>query len=145
MMDNNETDCSPPLSLDIKHILLLDDDPDVVSVLKDTLESRHFIVTTAINGVEGLRDVMSQDFDVILCDLMMPTMPGDMFYIAVQRTKPHLIERFIFITGCSENPKVAAFLKKITAPVIIKPVTSEEVTRVIEEVLKQASPLVPPA
>jgi len=144
-MDNNEPDSPPPLSLDIKHILLLDDDPDVVSVLKDTLESRHFIVTTAINGVEGLRQVMSQDFDIILCDLMMPTMPGDMFYIAVQRTKPQLVERFIFITGCSENPKVAAFLQTVTAPVIIKPVTSEEVIRVIDEVLKQAAPLVPPA
>jgi len=141
-MDPNLHDSPPSLSLDIKHILLLDDDPDVVSVLKDTLEARHFIVTTAINGVEGLRQVMAQDFDIILCDLMMPTMPGDMFYIAVQRTKPQLVERFVFITGHSENPKVAAFLSKVRAPVIYKPVSSDEITQVIEKVLKEASPLV---
>jgi len=143
-MDLNEPDSSQPLCLDIKHILLLDDDPDVVSVLKDTLESRHFIVSTAINGVEGLRQIMAQDFDIILCDLMMPSIPGDMFYIAVQRTKPHLIDRFIFITGCSENPKVAKFLHSVKHPVLLKPVMSDEVTRVIDHVLKQAPPLAQP-
>ncbi len=142
-MDTDSTDSSPSLSLEIMHVLLLDDDPDVVSVLKDTLESRHFLVTTATNGVEGLREVMSQDFDIILCDLMMPTMPGDMFYIAVQRTKPLLSERFIFITGCSENPRVAGFLKTVTAPVIMKPISGSEVIRVIDQVLKDAKPFLP--
>lgn len=142
-MDINATDNPSSLRLDIKHILLLDDDPDVISVLKDTLEARHFVVTTAINGVEGLRHVMEQDFDIILCDLMMPNMPGDMFFIAVSRTKPQLIERFIFITGCSGNPKVAEFLKTVASPVIIKPITSEVLLRVIDDVLKKATPLIP--
>src|SRR5579885_1004854 len=93
-------------SLDIKSILLLDDDVDLADTLKDLLESRNFLVTTARNGVEGLREVMELDFDVIMCDLMMPTMPGDMFYTAVQKAKPHLSERFIFITGHSDKPGV---------------------------------------
>src|SRR5882672_11486609 len=90
---------SPEPSLEIKSILLLDDDVELADTLKSLLESRNFVVTTVRNGVEGLREAMSLDFDVIMCDLMMPTMPGDMFFTAVQRTKPHLCERFIFITG----------------------------------------------
>ena len=63
------------------------------------LESRNFIVTTVNDGVHALREVMAFDFDVIICDLLMPNMPGDMFYLAVQKTKPELCKRFLFVTG----------------------------------------------
>src|ERR1700712_2430515 len=101
--------------LDIKSILLLDDDVELADTLKMLLESRNFVVTTVKNGVEGLREIMSLDFDIIMCDMMMPSMPGDMFYLAVQRTKPHLCKRFIFITGHSDKPKIEEFLKNVDA------------------------------
>src|SRR5271154_6963583 len=99
-------------NLDIKSILLLDDDIDLSDTLKMLLESRNFVVTTVKNGVEGLHEIMAFDFDVVMCDVMMPAMPGDMFYLAVQRTKPHLCKRFIFITGHTGNQKIDDFLKK---------------------------------
>jgi CheY-like chemotaxis protein len=58
--------------LEIKSILLLDDDSDLADTLKLLLESRNFVVTTVANGVDGLREIMSLDFDVIICDMMMP-------------------------------------------------------------------------
>src|SRR4030095_17078379 len=96
--------------LEIKSILLLDDDVELANALKELLQSRNFVVTTVSNGAEGLREVMALDFDAIICDMLMPHMPGDMFYLAVQRTKPHLCRRFIFITGHSDKPKVTEFL-----------------------------------
>lgn len=123
--------------LDIKSILLLDDDIELADTLKLLLESRNFLVTTVKNGVEGLHEVMALDFDVVMCDMMMPTMPGDMFYLAVQRTKPHLCKRFIFITGHSDNPKINEFLKKVNAMVLTKPVGTEELIRAISFVIKQ--------
>ena len=33
----------------------------------------------------------------------MPTMAGDMFYLAVQKTKPQLCSRFLFVTGHADN------------------------------------------
>ena len=122
--------------LDIKSILLLDDDVELADTLKLLLESRNFVVTTVKNGVEGLREVMAFDFDIIMCDMMMPTMPGDMFYLAVQRTKPHLSNRFIFITGHSENPKVRDFLKTVKATALYKPVSTDELVRAISIVLR---------
>src|SRR5436190_20301709 len=71
-----------------KKILLLEDDPDLSSHLKMFLESAGFEVSTAKDGVDGLRQAMVTDFDVILCDMMMPNLPGNMFYIAVERAKP---------------------------------------------------------
>ena len=125
--------------LDIRNILLVDDDPDVAESLKSLLEARNYVVTIVENGVEGLREIVRFDFDVIICDLLMPHMPGDMFYLAVQKTKPDLAQRFVFITGQSGNPKVEEFLKKIDALVLFKPVLAEDLLRMISMAVKRAS------
>ena len=125
-------------SLTIKSILLLDDDIDLANTLKQLLESHNFVVTTVGNGVDGVREIMRFDFDLIMCDMMMPRMPGDMFYFAVQRTKPHLCSRFIFITGYPDKPEVVHFLAGLPDAVVLnKPVSDEELIRTISFVLKR--------
>jgi DNA-binding response OmpR family regulator len=127
----------PASELEIKSILLVDDDQELAETLKSLLESRNFVVTTVENGVEGLREVMAFDFDVIICDMMMPRMRGDMFYLAVEKTKPQLCRRFLFVTGHGDNPKVEAFLKQIDGVVVFKPVLMDELVRMISLVLKR--------
>jgi CheY-like chemotaxis protein len=129
-------------SHDIKSILLLDDDADLAYTLKHLLESHNFVVTTVGNGVEGVREIMRFDFDLVMCDMMMPHMPGDMFYYAVQRTKPELCERFIFLTGYPDKPEVAKFLAGLPDGVVLKkPVSDEELIRTISFVLKRSGSL----
>jgi CheY-like chemotaxis protein len=125
--------------LDIKNILLVDDDEALADTLKQLLESRNFIVTTANNGAEALREVLAFDFDVIICDMLMPKMPGDMFYLAVQKTKPEMAKRFLFVTGHADNPKVEAFLKSVDGLVVFKPVLTEELVRMISFVLNRTA------
>jgi CheY-like chemotaxis protein len=107
----------------MKHILVVDDDQDFLMTYKEMLEANDFMVTTAANGVEGLKAVMHLDVDAVFCDMNMPTMAGDMFYTAVQRVKPHICERFVFVTGYEGNFKYEEFFKKIKATVLYKPVT----------------------
>src|SRR4051794_7041974 len=125
--------------LDIKNILLVDDDVDLAQALKGLLEAHNFLVTTAANGAQALREVMEMDFDVIICDMLMPQMPGDMFYLAVQKTKPELCRRFLFITGYGDNPKVESFLKSNDGLVMHKPVMVSELVRMISLVMKRSS------
>jgi DNA-binding NtrC family response regulator len=124
--------------LEIKNLLLVDDDEELAITLKQLLESHNFIVTTASNGADALREVMAFDFDVIVCDMLMPKMPGDMFYLAVQKTKPQMSSRFLFVTGHADNPKVDGFLRSIDANVVFKPVLTDELVRMISLVMKQA-------
>lgn len=123
--------------LDIKSILILDDDLELADTLKLLLESRNFVVTTVDDGADGLREVLALDFDVIICDMMMPTIPGDMFYLAVKKLKPALAERFLFVTGHAGNPRVDAFLKSVDGLVVFKPVLSDELIEMISLVLKR--------
>jgi DNA-binding response OmpR family regulator len=126
-----------PAQLEIKNVLLVDDDELLADTLKALLESHNFIVTTSSNGVDALREVMVVDYDVIICDMMMPKMAGDMFYLAVQKVKPQLADRFLFITGHADNPKVDEFLRSVNAQIIIKPVLTDELVRMISLILKQ--------
>ena len=121
--------------LEIKRILLLDDDHDLADTLKLLLEAHNFVVTVAYDGVEGLRETMLLDFDVILCDLLMPHMCGDMFYLAVKKVKPHLGSRFIFLTAYGSDQHMAAFLHRVNGLVIHKPASTEDLVRMISLVL----------
>jgi CheY-like chemotaxis protein len=136
-MSGSVSSASSATSLEIKNILLVDDDVDLAQALKGLLEARNYLVTTVSNGAEALREVMQMDFDVIVCDMMMPEMPGDMFYLAVQKTRPALANRFLFITGHGDNPKVDAFLKRNDGLVIYKPVKTDELVRMISLVMQR--------
>ena len=131
-------DEAAPRDLTLKSILLLDDDIELADTLKELLESHNFVVKTVKNGVEGLREIMDFDYDVIICDLVMPAMAGDMFYVAVQRAKPHLCKRFIFVTGKRDNPKLNDFIRYVNGVLILKPVPASELIASISYVLNQA-------
>jgi CheY-like chemotaxis protein len=74
-----------------RHILVVDDDPDLAEVLDRVLEKSGYVVTWARNGEEALRCLRdhSHPLDVVLLDLMMPVMNGWEFR-AEQLKDPHL-------------------------------------------------------
>jgi DNA-binding response OmpR family regulator len=57
-------------------IMVVDDDPDTVSILARHLQREGFVAIEAISGTECLRIVREHRIDVILLDLMMPEMDG---------------------------------------------------------------------
>jgi len=59
-----------------KKILLVDDHPDIVKVVKARLEFNHFDVMTALTGEEGLEKAKKEKPDLIILDVMMPGMNG---------------------------------------------------------------------
>ena len=120
-----------------KSILLVEDDLAFAEVVKEHLETYGFSVTIAGDGVQGLKRVMERDFDIVLCDLLMPNLPGDMFYVAVERVKPQLAKRFIFITGHQNNPKISEFVKKVRALTLFKPFEMHLLLETIQTAIKR--------
>lgn len=107
-------------------VLLLDDQEDFRDVIRDYLVSRFYKVTEVGNGAEGLRAIMRDTFDLIICDMMMPKVGGEMFYWAVTRVRPAARLRFVFITGHHHDPKVNHFFRRIGATVLLKPFKLED-------------------
>jgi two-component system, OmpR family, alkaline phosphatase synthesis response regulator PhoP len=57
-------------------ILLVEDEPGLVVVLKDRLESEGYSVETAVDGVQGFEKAATANFDLILLDVMLPRRNG---------------------------------------------------------------------
>lgn len=120
-------------------VLMLEDDEQFAFILGEYLQSHGLRVTRVASGVEGLKKVLSEDFDVILCDMLMPTLPGDMFYRAVERTNAKLCKRFVFMTGHKGNPNLDAFVRKIGGVMIFKPFEMHVLMETIRGVLRRAA------
>jgi DNA-binding NarL/FixJ family response regulator len=67
----------------------------------------------------------------------MPNMRGDMFYKAVERTKPRLCKRFVFMTGHQTNKEVNDFIRGIRGLVLWKPFEMHQLTEAIGLILKK--------
>lgn len=61
------------------HLLLVDDEKDFVKALKEILENNCYTVETAFDGEEALSYVLTNNFDCILLDVMMPKLDGYTF------------------------------------------------------------------
>src|SRR5271165_5716503 len=104
-----------------KKVLVLDDDIAFIDLTRTILETNGYEVETAADGVQGIKKIMASDFSVILCDMVMPNLAGDMFYMAVERVKPHLCKRFLFMTGHRGDRKVDEFIRKVRGLILWKP------------------------
>ncbi len=54
------------------HLLIIEDDPDVLENLKDILEYYGFYISTAIDGLEGYDKAVELMPDLIICDVNLP-------------------------------------------------------------------------
>ena len=110
---------SPPPSRRLR-LLLIDDEPMLLSSYKRTL-GKHFAVTTALGGREGLACIEQQsDWDVVLCDLMMPDLDGPAVYEQVRTRFPGLEKRVLFCSGGAFTPRCRDFVESMPGRVLDK-------------------------
>jgi CheY-like chemotaxis protein len=127
----------PSTTFKPRAVLLVEDDLELANVLHERLAAEGYRVTVCPDGAEALRALIGQDFDAVVCDMVMPRMAGDMFFYAVHRMKPALCERFIFITGYGETPKVKEFLAGMTDTVLMKPFNLEDLLGILKRLLQR--------
>ena len=112
-------------------VLLLEDDPAFREIMTDFLQENGFEVTAVRNGVEGFHKILASDFEMILCDMMMPTLPGDMFFRAVERMRPYLCDRFVFTTGHRGHAKINKFIDSVCGTMLAKPFQMDDLLETI--------------
>jgi DNA-binding response OmpR family regulator len=120
------------IPMEVRRVLLLEDDDKLAETIKDLLSARHYVVDRVQNGAEGLKLILAEDYHAILCDMVMPEFPGDMFYVAVKRVKPHLCRRFVFMTGQRADARIVRFLEEIKGVVLWKPFEFKKLFNVID-------------
>jgi CheY-like chemotaxis protein len=123
-------------SLDLREvemtsILVLDDGVSLARESQALSDVPDFFVTPVRTGGDAVREVMETDFDVIICNMQMAQMSGEMFYRAVERVKPALCRRFIFVSDAATTRRAESFIEHVDGLLLFKPVKISHLTRMV--------------
>lgn len=118
-------------------ILIVDDEPDILEILKFNLEKEDFNVVTASNGEDGIERAVESNPDLIVLDIMMPKMDG----VEVCRTlrkKPEFKDVLIaFLTAREEDYSQIAALDVGGDDYITKPIRPRVLISRIKALLRR--------
>jgi CheY-like chemotaxis protein len=84
---------------------------------------------------EALSRIENHEYDVVLCDLMMPGRNGQDLYETVQRERPALAKCFLFLSGGPFTPTLTAFAAQMGPRVISKPPDIDQLRQAIRALL----------
>jgi PAS domain S-box-containing protein len=118
-------------------VLVVDDELPVASMLGRVLGDEHD-VRIATTAREALSLLLEEEFDVILCDLLMPGMSGMDLHAELSTARPGLEKRLIFMTGGAFTPRASEFLAAVPNHRIEKPFDLREMRRLVRETARHA-------
>jgi DNA-binding NarL/FixJ family response regulator len=127
-----------PSATESNTLLLIDDDPNLVLLVKDYLELRGYVVVTAKNGRDALKVLEKTIPNLIICDVMMPEMDGYTFVKKVRETPQTSWLPILFLSAKGQIQDRVAGLSKGADVYMVKPFEPDELVAQIEASLKQA-------
>jgi PAS domain S-box-containing protein len=113
--------------------IVIDDEARVAGALSRLLEDDHDVVTESDPRRALQRLEAGEDYDIVFCDLMMPTLSGMDLHQALVRSAPNVAERFVFVTGGACTPQTQLFLSTVRNPCLEKPIDRKLLDRLLRE------------
>jgi DNA-binding NarL/FixJ family response regulator len=126
--------CNPPK----RKILIIDDDKAILQLLADDLTERGFAVATAQTGEEGLAAIARDAPDLILCDILMPSMSGLEVLSRSSRLMPLLDAPFICITAMAWRDHELQARRLGAVDYLVKPIDFDILAEIIKARLAAA-------
>ena len=119
----------------LKRILVVDDEPMIVSLLSTILREKGWDVTEARSGSDGIDQLDRVRFDVILTDLVMPGDSGIDLLRAAKEIHPDV--EVILMTGYANADTAIEAMRNGAFHYIMKPLKTEEVLHLVEKAYSQ--------
>jgi CheY-like chemotaxis protein len=120
-----------------RRALVIDDERELAELLAEMLTREGFAVEVAFDGEHALAELGRRSYDIVLSDVRMPDLDGPALLHRLQSDWPALAKRLIFITGDTVDLGAGSALDKLGRPVIEKPISPEEMRRVIQATLSE--------
>jgi CheY-like chemotaxis protein len=126
-----------------KKILVVDDDPDLITYISTLLSDNGYEVVSAKDGNEGLEKVKNEKPDAITLDLLMPEKTGMKMFRELRKDEALKSTPVIMVTGISDEYHAFAefknFLSKMKMPgpeaYLEKPINKENFLATVQKVL----------
>jgi len=125
------TKCAP--------ILLIEDEPSVMSFVRAALERHGYKVVTVDSGVAALELLRGGEYDGVISDMRTPGgVDGADVHDWLRAHRPELHHRLIFITGDIVNEETAATLRRTGAPHLEKPFRIGQLLQLVRDTFGSA-------
>jgi DNA-binding NtrC family response regulator len=120
-------------------LLVIEDEPAVMSFVRRALERGGYGVVGANSGTEALALLGQQQFCGIISDMRTPGhVDGGGVYQWLKTNRPELSKRIVFITGDIVNEETVAILKETGAPCVEKPFRVQDLLETVEKTIGKA-------
>ncbi|WP_430814450.1 response regulator transcription factor [Carboxylicivirga sp. RSCT41] len=119
----------------MKQILIVEDEPDMQSGIKDNLEFEGYEVDTASDGKEGLVKILSNNYDLVLLDVMLPLMSG--FDVCKKVRHENNDTPIIFLTAKGEEIDKVIGLESGGDDYLTKPFSLRELLARVKAVMRR--------
>src|SRR5918912_494343 len=118
-------------------ILIVDDEPDITTVLKMTLEDKGFQVASFNDPISALENFRKRSYSLLILDIKMPKMNGFELYTKIKKIDDKV--KVCFLTALTELEEYESFRKEVFPEegkryFIQKPVRNEEVVRMVNTI-----------
>lgn len=118
-------------------ILVVDDEVEVGELASMVLAKQGYQVDVVNSGLEALKLLEKNSYDVVLSDLNMPGVDGRGIYDSIRRDYPDLLEKLAFMTGDTMGSASQHLLKESKRPYLEKPVSPADLRQLVEGLLSQ--------
>ncbi len=118
------------------HILVVEDDPAILKGLQDVLVFNGYSADGESDGGQGLAAAINQTYDLILLDVMLPTLDGFSICRQVRARKPN--QAIVMITAKGSEDDVVTGFKAGADDYVAKPFSLRELMVRVEAVLRRA-------
>ena len=119
-----------------KKVMAVDDQSDIISLMKRILEGSGYAFVGCCSGEECLEKYEKEKPDLILLDIMMPGMDGWHVYKQLKTTNPK--QKIVFLTALGVPPEVKEGMRDLgAADYITKPFEPQELVGKVKAILKR--------
>lgn len=119
------------------HILVIDDDPWIIKLFKQILETAGHTVDTAADGQEGIEIFRNHQADLIITDMVMPVKDGLRTIIEIEKEFKNVKVIAISGGGIIEPDRYLSLAESIgTKKTLTKPITKDDLIKAVNEVLE---------
>jgi two-component system phosphate regulon response regulator PhoB len=120
-----------------KRILVVDDEPDILELVRFGLTQEGFSVETAVNAAEGLASVAKRAPDLVVLDLMLPDMPGTEVCRTIRSIPESAQVPVIMLTARSEEVDRVVGFELGADDYVTKPFSARELALRVRAVLRR--------
>ena len=114
---------------------------EVLEQAREMLEMNFFDVHSVSDEDRAVEEILDNNFDVVICDTGLEKFPLETFYFVAEKTKPALLDTFIFLIDSDTPPAVTQFVERLDGLKVWRPLELNELFQMIEIVLGRTAAL----